>query len=98
MKIWSEPIEFEWDKGNKDKNLEKHRVTNREAEEIFNNQPVVILEDQTHSTKIEKRYQIIGATNKKRVLNIIITIREDKVRIISARDANRKEKEKYEET
>ena len=57
MKILPEPISFEWDKGNIDKNFKKHKVTNREAEEVFNNEKKLIIEDERHSLA-EKRYMI----------------------------------------
>ena len=62
-KIVPEPIEFDWDKGNVDKNFKKHRVLNEEAEEVFLNDPL-ISEDKEHS-KVEKRYQCLGITDKK---------------------------------
>lgn len=49
MKILPKPLKFEWDKGNIDKNLVKHNVTDREAEEIFDNEPKFIFEDERHS-------------------------------------------------
>lgn len=96
MKILPEPLFFEWDKGNIDKNLKKHGVSNQEAEEVFRNKPVYILEDIKHSLK-EKRYMLWGVTNEKRKLTIIFCFRNDKIRIISARDMNRKERRLYEE-
>ena len=86
---------FDWDKGNINKNLLKHRVTNKEAEEIFSNEPRFIIEDEKHSIK-EKRYMLWGTTNKRRRLTVIFTIRKSKVRIISSRDMNRKERSFYE--
>lgn len=90
------PISFEWDKGNIDKNLLKHKVTNKESEEVFLNEPRFTIEDEKHSL-IEKRFLLWGKTNKGRKLAVIYTIRDNKVRIISARDMNKKEKEAYEQ-
>lgn len=95
MRILPEPIVFEWDKGNSSKNLTKHNVPNKEAEEIFNNDPKFIVEDEKHS-KVEKRYMVWGITNGNRRLTIFFTIRKTKVRIISARDMHRKERRQYE--
>lgn len=95
MKVLPEPIFFEWDKGNINKNLIKHSVTNKEAEEVFNNQPL-ISEDIKHSEK-ELRFQALGKTDKERLLFLSFTIRKNKIRIISARDMNKKEVSKYEE-
>jgi uncharacterized DUF497 family protein len=91
-----EPYEFEWDKGNKDKNWLKHKVKNEECEEIFFDKKKKILKDVLHSGK-EKRFIILGKTKKERLLFVVFTIRNKKVRVISARDVNKKEVILYEE-
>jgi len=93
-KIVPEPIEFDWDKGNVDKNFKKHRVLNEEAEEVFLNDPL-ISEDKEHS-KVEKRYQCLGITDKNKQLFVSFTTRNDKIRIISTRSMNKKERKTYE--
>jgi len=92
-----EPIKFIWDKGNIDKNWLKHQVTNRECEEVFFDKNKKISKDVLHSNK-EKRYILLGKTKKDRLLFIIFTIREKKIRIVSARDINKKEVRLYEKT
>lgn len=94
MKILPEPVVFEWDKGNIDKNFISHDVTNREAEEVFSNKPLVS-EDVKHSA-VEKRFQALGKTNKGRLLFVSFTIRNEKIRIISVRDMNKKEVKTHE--
>lgn len=94
MRVLPEPIEFEWDTGNSDKSLVKHGVINKEAEEVFENKPNFTLEDVKHS-KIEKRYMVWGFTNQGRKLAVIFTIRKNKVRVISARDMHKKERNAY---
>ena len=96
VKILPEPVIFEWDKGNIDKNLHKHNVSDKEAEEVFENERKFIVEDEEHSLT-EARYMIWGTTNKGRKLSIFFTIRGEKVRIISARDMHKKERRTYEE-
>lgn len=96
MRILPGPVLFVWDKGNIDKNYKKHKVANKEAEEVFENKPVFIFEDEKHSIS-EKRYMIWGKTDKERTLTIFFTIRNDQVRIISARDMHKKERRNYEE-
>ncbi|MCG2691707.1 BrnT family toxin [Microgenomates group bacterium] len=86
--------EFVWDKGNIDKNLVKHKVDFREAEEIFFNKPVKFYPDKRHSQK-EERFIALGITNKSRRLSIILTRRKNKIRIISARDQNKRERRLY---
>lgn len=90
-------VGFEWDKGNIDKSYRKHGITTNEAEEVFLDQEQLIFEDDKHSQK-EKRFTIIGKIRKRSILFLSFTIRENKVRIISARKANVKERRKYEET
>lgn len=94
--IIPEPIEFEWNKGNADKNFKKHGVENEEAEDIFLDELSKILYDEKHSIK-EKRYLILGKTITSKFLSVIFTVRKEKIRIISARMMNRKERELYEE-
>lgn len=96
MKILPEPVAFQWDEGNSNKNYFKHKVTNRECEEIFIDKNLLLFEDSKHS-KIEERYGALGKTNEGRLLFIFFTLRGDKVRIISARDTSRKEEKQYEE-
>lgn len=86
---------FVWDDGNKDKNWNKHVVSNSECEEPFFNSPFIVAVDQIHS-KSEKRYFALGRTNTERFLFIVFTIRNDRIRVISARDMNKKEKSIYE--
>ena len=86
---------FDWDQGNLDKNEKKHGVTWSECEEIFNNKPLVIVPDFLHSD-VEKRYQAFGVTNNNKQLTLIVTLRGNYVRVISARLQNKKERQKYE--
>ena len=95
MKRLPKPLAFEWDKGNVDKNFKKHKVTNIEAEEIFRNKPLIIINDAIHSL-VEGRFIAHGNTSKKRNLTIIFTIRKQKIRIISARNQNKRERKIYE--
>ncbi len=90
------PTAFEWDKGNFDKNFKKHKVTDKETEEVFFDRHVKIFEDIKHSQK-EKRFTALGITDKNRKLYLNFTVRNQKVRIISARDQSKKERRLYEE-
>ena len=87
---------FEWDEGNIDKSYEKHGITPNEAEEVFIDPELLLLEDIKHS-QAEERLQVAGKTGKNRILFVVFTVRETKVRIISARIANKKERRKYEQ-
>jgi uncharacterized protein len=93
---WAAIEGFDWDDGNVRKNLNKHGVTQAEAEQVFAGEPLVA-EDFKHS-QAEIRYQALGKTADARRLHVTFTLRNDgkKIRIISARDMNRKEREIYE--
>lgn len=95
MKLIKDIPEFDWDKGNKDKNWEKHLVKNEESEEAFFDEKKKILKDALHSGK-EKRYILLGKTKNGKILFIVFTIRNGKIRIISARNLNKKEVHLYE--
>lgn len=89
---------FQWDKGNSGKNWIRHRVNDSECEQVFYNKPLIFADDKKHSNS-EKRWYVLGRTDFNRQLFIVFTKRQDVIRIISARDMNKKEREiYYEET
>lgn len=85
---------FEWDTGNREKNL-KHGVHASECEQVFFNEPLLILDDAKQSVA-EDRFAAFGQTDGGRKLVVVYTQRARLLRVISARDMNRKEKEFYE--
>ncbi len=85
---------FQWDDGNSEKNWISHQVAKSECEQIFFNQPLVIGNDEKHST-VEKRYYVLGQTDSDRLLYIVCTVRQNLIRVISARDMSKKEREVY---
>lgn len=87
---------FDWDKGNIDKNYHKHGITPNEAEEVFLDERALVFDDQIHSLG-EKRLKIIGKTLEATILFVVFTMRGKKIRIISVRSANQKERRMYEE-
>ncbi|MGE5430819.1 MAG: BrnT family toxin [Syntrophomonadaceae bacterium] len=89
--------QFNWDQGNINKNWEKHRVAWSEAEEVFFNQPLIIEDDKTHSAETESRYYALGKTTENRKLFIAFTLRNGKIRVISARPMSSREREIYNE-
>jgi len=95
MLNFKEPVEFIWDKGNRDKNWIKHKVTDRECEEVFFDEKKKIYKDKIHSVS-EERFILLGKTKRERLLFVVFTIRNKKIRIISARDINKKERRIYE--
>ena len=90
-------IGFDWDDGNARKNA-KHGVSQFEAEEVFFNQPLLLLEDARHGGQ-ELRYHALGKTYQGRRLHITFTLRENGtlIRVISSRDMHRKERSIYEQ-
>jgi uncharacterized DUF497 family protein len=88
---------FEWDDGNVRKN-EKHGVSTAEAEQIFFNDPLLLLTDVLHSQR-EPRFHALGKTDEGRLLHITIALRHagSLIRVISARSMHRKERTIYEQ-
>lgn len=89
---------FHWDEGNAWKSVAKHGVSRAETEEAFLNEPLLIVEDVGHSQS-ELRFHALGVTNVQRRLHVTFTLREGntKIRVISARDMSRKERDRYEQ-
>jgi uncharacterized protein len=89
---------FDWDDGNGRKSADKHDVSQAEAESILFNDPLIVVEDMKHS-RDEQRFHALGKTTQGRLLHITFTIRGDGalIRVISARDMDRKERRFYEQ-
>src|SRR3989304_854535 len=96
MMVVKDALEFEWDKGNINKN-KKHNIEDKEAEEVFFDERKKTFKDKLHSGG-EERFRVVGKTKKGRLLFVVFTMRKGKIRIISARDINKKEVSLYEET
>ena len=92
--ILEECTGFQWDNGNSGKNWITHQVTNSECEQTFFNKPLIVADDPKHSQK-ERRWYALGRTDLNRLLFIVFTVRTRLIRIISARDMNRKERKSY---
>ena len=86
---------FQWDVGNSGKNLRKHNVTDEECEEVLTNYPLFIDTDELHSHN-EVRYHGYGITDLGRMIFIGFTIRGTRIRPITARVMNKKERKVYE--
>lgn len=89
-------ITFDWDQWNIQKNETKHGISSLEAESTFYDKNFVIFKDIKHSTN-EDRLIGYGKSAYNNIIMIAFTIRNEKIRIISARKASRKEKDIYEE-
>lgn len=86
---------FDWDDGNARKSLDKHGVTQAEAEQVFAGEPL-IARDAGHS-ETEARFNALGETVDGRPLHVTFTLRANdrKIRVVSARDMSRKERAIY---
>jgi uncharacterized DUF497 family protein len=88
---------FDWDEGNLTKNWARHRVAGAECEQVFFKRPLVAAADEEHSEK-EPRFYVLGQTDAGRHLFVVFTMRRDLIRVISARDMNRRERAEYEKS
>ncbi len=87
---------FQWDDGNSEKNWISHQVRKSQCEQVFFNQPLIVGNDEKHSA-VENRYYVLGQTDESRRLFIVCTIRGELIRVISARDMRKKEREVYQQ-
>src|SRR3990167_2690166 len=87
---------FDWDAGNRTKNWLKHDVLYTECEEVFFNQPLLLMDDPLHS-QLESRHFALGQSNRGRQLLLVFTVRNTLIRVISARDMSQKERGVYED-
>lgn len=88
-------IEFEWHAAKAAANLKKHRVPFEEAMTIFSDEMALTVPDMVHSGS-EDRSLGIGRSERGRLLTVCFTERKDRIRIISARLAERWERREYE--
>ena len=86
---------FDWDSGNIEKNENKHGITPKEVEDIFKYGEILPLGKQVRPVVKEDRFGIIGMTKEEKILCIVFTFRDNKVRPISARTASQKERRLY---
>jgi uncharacterized protein len=77
-------------------NLSKHGVSFEEAEAVFQDDHFVAYDDPDHSLG-ERRFIIMGQSTRKRLLVVAYTERREAIRLISAREATKKERQVYEE-
>jgi uncharacterized DUF497 family protein len=90
------PPQYEWNEDKARTNLRKHQIRFQEGATVFNDPLVATLLDPDHSFD-EQRYIAIGRSVRGRVLVVIFTEREAKIRLISCRKATLQERKAYEE-
>jgi uncharacterized DUF497 family protein len=95
---WARIQRFDWDEGNSRKSVDKHGVSRVEAEQVFVNEPLLVLADERHGRQ-EVRFHALGHTDAGRLLHVTFTLRHNDtvIRVISARPMHRKERLCYEE-
>jgi uncharacterized protein len=89
-------LEFEWDLRKAARNVRVHGVSFQEAATVFEDELSATVVDPDHSEQ-EDRFITIGTSVAQRLLIVSHTEREDKIRIISARELTSREREQYEE-
>jgi uncharacterized DUF497 family protein len=92
---YSESVQFEWDPEKAQGNLAKHGVSFDEVASVFGDPLAVTIDDPDHSSG-ERRFLTTGRAKSERLIVIAHTDRNERVRIISARDATRVERKQYE--
>lgn len=91
-----ENFAFDWDEGNSDKNLQKHKIDTEYAEQVFNNKDFLVpLGIQVSPLTNEPRFGALGMDLLGRHLAVCFTIREGKIRVISIRPMSRLERRNY---
>jgi uncharacterized protein len=90
--------EFEWDPAKNQANVRKHGVSFEEAQTVFSDERGLLIHDPDHSDD-EDRFVLLGLSSSSRALVVCHCYRRagDVIRIISARKADRRERQKYSE-
>lgn len=89
-------IRFEWDNNKNLTNIKKHKISFEEAKTVFFDENARVIPDPEHSNT-EKRFIILGISNKLKLLIVVHTYKENDevIRIISARKASKNESKYY---
>ncbi len=89
---------FDWDSGNARKSADKHGVTQAEAEQVFFNEPLLVVGGDRHSDR-EARFHAFGKTDGAQLMHVTFTMRQSGtlIRVISARPMHSKERRRYEQ-
>ena len=89
-------MKYEWNRGKAAQNLRKHRVSFAQAASVFLDPLALTFADPDHSAH-EDREITIGCSTRQGVLFVAHCERGDRVRLISARKATRRERRQYEQ-
>ena len=88
-------MQFEWDPKKAARQLTKHGVSFEEASSVFGDRLAITIDDTDHSIK-ERRFITTGLSSLRRLVVVSHTERSGRIRIITAREATRQEREQYE--
>lgn len=88
-------MEFEWDDRKARRNIRKHGVSFEEAASVFADRSSLTIPDPDHSLT-EVRYLTLGQSDRGRILVVSHTDRTERIRLIAARTATRREQLEYE--
>lgn len=91
----TQDFSFEWDSGNKSKSKSKHGIETVEIEEIFILGLAIPLGVQVEPEVDEERLAVVGPTSEGKLLHVVFTLRDGRVRPISGRPAHKKERSQY---
>lgn len=93
-----EVFDFEWDHGNSTKSLQKHKIRAESAEQVFLNKDLLVpLGIQIAPITNEPRFGALGTDFSGKKLSLSFTIREGRIRVISARPMSKSERKNYEQ-
>jgi hypothetical protein len=90
-------LDFEWDRRKAEANLFLHGVSFAEASTVFGDRRAITIHDPDHSTPEEDRFLTLGASTQRRLLVVVHCDRGDRIRLISARKATPRERNRYDE-
>ncbi|EAW39111.1 MULTISPECIES: BrnT family toxin [Lyngbya] len=85
---------YQWNRDKAIANLRKHGIDFADAVSIFSDDLAITITDERFE---EERFITVGMDAFGRILVVVYTVREDEIRLISARKATRKERQQYEE-
>jgi uncharacterized DUF497 family protein len=89
---------FIWSEQKNQENIKKHGLSFQEAVLVFLDPYFIIRYDEAHSTLEESRWKGIGVIGNDLLLSVIfVEVKGNEIRLISAREASKKEKENYSE-
>jgi uncharacterized protein len=87
---------FEWDPAKAATNLKKHGVSFEEASTVFDDPLSITIDDEEHSDD-EQRFVTMGRSDAGRLVTVCHCDRNQRIRIINARPAERYEQRQYEQ-